>query len=122
MSEDLGEIAETPTMIGIRLEPEQYKVLQFLCIQEEMEMMDFFGSAFRRFVEKREDANEKGEEFIYRAPPKEAKKVSTTGGDERALAELRAWAEKDNKPYSAAYYTAAYEHLQELREETDLSL
>lgn len=122
MGIDLGEDLETPTMIGIRLEPEQYKALQFICIQEEMELMDFFGAAFRRFVEKREAADEAGEEFIYRSPPKEAKKVSTTGGDERALAELRAWAEEDNRPYSAAYYTASYEYLQELREEIDLSL
>lgn len=120
MSEDLGDATKTPTMIGIRLEESQYKALQILCVQEDMELKEFFGEAFRKFVEKRRRAEEEGEEFIYRAPPKDARKISTTGGDQQALANLRAWAEKDNKSYSAAYYTASYEHLRDLEEDVEV--
>lgn len=117
MTDDLADPAETPTMIGIRLEEAQYKALRIHCVKEEIEMTDFFAEAFRRFVERRETADAEDREFIYRAPPKEARKVSTKGGDQQALANLRAWAERDNKSYSAAYYTATYEHLREVRRE-----
>lgn len=120
MSEDLADAEKTPTMIGIRLEESQYKALRILCVQKDMELMEFFSEAFRKFVEKRQKAEEEGEEFIYRAPPKNAQKVSTTGGDQQALANLRALAERDNKSYSAAYYTASYEHLRDLQEDVEI--
>lgn len=120
MSKDLADPDETPSMIGIRLEESQYKAIQILCVQKDMELKEFFGEAFRKFVEKRHKFDEEGREFIYRAPPKNAKKISTTGGDQQALANLRAWSEKDNKSYSAAYYTATYEHLQDVQDDVAL--
>ncbi|MFB6374621.1 MAG: hypothetical protein ABEN55_16205 [Bradymonadaceae bacterium] len=102
-------------MIGIRVEESQYKAIRIHCVEQEMEMTEFFAEAFQKFVARRDEAAEEGREFIYRAPPKEARKVSTKGGDQKALAELRARAEKDNKQSSAAYYTATYEHLQDVQ-------
>jgi len=103
MTDELAGPGDAPTMIGIRLEQSQYKAIRIHCVEEDKEMTEFFAEAFRKFVERRKAPDKEGREFIYRAPPKEARKVSTTEGDAQALANLRAWAERDNKSYSAAY-------------------
>lgn len=114
----LGAPDKTPSVVAARLTEPEVKDIKVLCAHRDMNLKEWYREAFGAHVERRErfDEEGRGEEFIYRAKPKEAERRSIEVYEDSAE-QLRRWAERDNVSYVAAYYTAIKEHILRQKEE-----